>query len=137
MVDTSKWLKYKMGNNSSATVHPNDKPKYTVGKVEREREREKEREEKKERSRQPLTKEQRESKRLAKMAIGAPEKEYEKGVAFNKNPDVTDGWDDEKISKNPTTPLPQSSMKQVNASGTLAIDLIKQLHANLNESNVL
>ena len=94
MVDTSKWLKYKMGNNSSATVHPNDKRKYAVGKAEREREREKEREEKKERSRQPLTKEQRESKRLAKMAIGAPEKEYEKGVAFNKNPDVTDGWDD-------------------------------------------
>ena len=110
-----------MGNNSSASVHPNDQRKYAVAKAERDREREKVREEKKERPRQPPTKEQRESKRLAKMAMGTPEKEYDKGVAFNKNPDFTDGWDDTKIAKNPTSPLPQSSMKQVNAAGKYAL----------------
>ena len=110
-----------MGNNSSASVHPNDQRKYAVAKAERDREREKVWEEKKERPRQPPTKEQRESKRLAKMAMGTPEKEYDKGVAFNKNPDFTDGWDDTKIAKNPTSPLPQSSMKQVNAAGKYAL----------------
>ena len=104
-----------MGNNSSATVHPNDLRKHAAGRAEREKEREKARE-KKERPRQP-SKEERESKRLAKMAMGAPEKEYEKGVAFNKNPDFHDGWDDTKVAENPTSPLPQSSMKQVNAAG--------------------
>ena len=121
-----------MGNNSSA-VHPNDKPKYTVGKVEKRGNGRKKGGE--EESRQPLTKEQ-QSQTLSKDGNRRPREGIRRvwlstRILMSRMVGMTRKYP--KIRPRHC----RSSMKQMNASGTLAIDLIKQLHANLNESSVL
>ena len=58
----------------------------------------------------------RESKKLQKMALGQIDREYEKGVNFNKVNQVD--WDDSKISSQSNQPISKSQMNPTDQKST-------------------
>ena len=53
----------------------------------------------------------RESKRLAKMALGLPDQQYKKNVTFNNSSNFAEAWDDSNRAVKPTIPISKGSIE--------------------------
>ena len=51
----------------------------------------------------------RESKRLEKLAMGQAERDYDKGVAFNRSRNFAKDWDESDRALKPTVPIPKGN----------------------------